>query len=478
MRLALRTILTARWMLPSAISLFVLALIARDNPLAWAFDVEQWDVLFLLLLILLWAGVSWWMVWDDTRYARFMARTAWRPGLLPVAIVVGSLFLLDYCSALLNTVGLLVIQHVFTLSSLGVISLIVLMLVCSSDTPRRIWQNLAVCLVFTAIGLLGIEGIFRGFLVQSLIPRNDREFQVQVASNWLRAIAPAKPAGTFRIIGLADSFGVAGGHQNYHYVLEQLLRQEHPQTEVVNLSVGAYELPDEYELFTRFGPRYLPDIVLHGFFVGNDFWVPQGLPFAFRGVSLRLPSGLAGWRPQNFFVRNWLKNYATVLLDTARKQEQTAQTQPVGGLAHENFLRIEQKRMTICLTSIRADDPMWGQVTAQLDQIVAAVQAAGAMYVMVIHPDQFQVEAPLLEEIGQRFQLRPAAYDLQQPQRFLLNYCRTRNLPCLDLLPIFREHGRQGGLFLLDDTHYNEQGNLLAAQEIARLLATIARERN
>jgi len=94
----------------------------------------------------------------------------------------------------------------------------------------------------------------------------------------------------------------------------------------------------------------------------------------------------------------------------------------------------------------------------------------GAKYVIVIHPDQSQVEVQLRRELAKTYGLDLKGYDFELPQRFLMNYCSSRAIPCLDLFPSFRARGSQGGLYLVRDTHYNHDGNKFAAALIAKFL--------
>ncbi len=105
-----------------------------------------------------------------------------------------------------------------------------------------------------------------------------------------------------------------------------------------------------------------------------------------------------------------------------------------------------------------------------LEAIRKEVREIGAKYVMVIHPDQFQVESELRQEVAQRFGLDLGGYDFSLPQRFFRNQCISLGVMCLDMLPTFRMHGSGGGLYLARDTHYNRKGNRLAAQLIFKFL--------
>jgi hypothetical protein len=240
-----------------------------------------------------------------------------------------------------------------------------------------------------------------------------------------------------------------------------------PESEVVNFSVGGYEFNEERLLFQRFGVRYQPNLVLQGVCVGNDFWGdPELLPVSYRGITLGLKQGWAAWAPHNFLIRQWGVNVFVWLRNQYHKRQEPALATPTGFMAHTEFLRIERTRLAICLRAIQTDSAFWGRAADLLDQTLAEVRKAGAQYSMVIHPEQFQVEPQIFAEVCRVYQLNPQDYDLDQPQKFLQSYCHARGLPCLDLLPIFRQKGAQGGLYLTNDTHYNPEGNRIAGEAL------------
>jgi len=51
-----------------------------------------------------------------------------------------------------------------------------------------------------------------------------------------------------------------------------------------------------------------------------------------------------------------------------------------------------------------------------------------------------------------------------------MNFCRTHNIHCLDMLGQFQEQGKTGMLYASRDTHWNEAGNRLAADLIFKYL--------
>jgi hypothetical protein len=107
-----------------------------------------------------------------------------------------------------------------------------------------------------------------------------------------KEIALEKPQGTKRILILGDSytFGLyVDDNETYPAVLENLYRQESKKVEVINAGYADGWSPDEhYAWLVNQGMKFQPDVVIYGFFIGNDIdgieqsnWVVQdtkGLP--------------------------------------------------------------------------------------------------------------------------------------------------------------------------------------------------------
>lgn len=87
---------------------------------------------------------------------------------------------------------------------------------------------------------------------------------------------PDKPPGTFRILGLGDSFAFGWGvpaQASLYKRLEALLNDSRPggAYEVVNAGIPGFGTYEALHLLTSVSPAYDPDLVLLAFYEGNDY---------------------------------------------------------------------------------------------------------------------------------------------------------------------------------------------------------------
>jgi hypothetical protein len=470
MRNGLRHEVSPRWIVPITLTLCTAAIFLSRSSSPTLFSRYDWDMVVVALAAGIWAAASWWVAVSADRHQLLLKRLRRARLLLPCAILVAGLALVDLLTELGSYLIATLQACLLSVSVLALLGAALATALLAHSRPRALLQVVAAAVISLVIALAAAELVFRTLLLEPVVPRSQEELRLRLAASWPRPVEDRKPAGTTRLLGLADSFGWVGEEQNYHYLLENRLHEQGRRLQVINLSMPALELPDELRMLSRFAPVYQPDLVLHGLFVGNDLWVPEGELVSLAGISLRTRSGFDAVRPRYFLLSEWLRRSFQAAHDQEQRQLQLEHQQLTGELSHEQFLRIQRKRMAIFRREISDSDPVWAAVTAQLDLIRTEAAAAGATYVMVIHPDQVQVEQALREELATHFHIDPQDYDLSRPQRFLHSYCRTRRLPCIDLLPAFLDQGVAGGLYLTDNTHYNGAGNRLAAEEIASFL--------
>ena len=171
----------------------------------------------------------------------------------------------------------------------------------SSIRSRKhlLFANLALTAVSLCLSLVVAEFALR--LVIPLDPRRPFEFRIphpvlgwalQPNANYLYEIPGGtvsvaynsqgwrdaehlrkKPDGVFRILVLGDSFMEANSvelNDTFHRRVEELARAAGSNTEVINMGVAGYGTLQEYLVYRDIGQLYEPDLVLVGFFDGND----------------------------------------------------------------------------------------------------------------------------------------------------------------------------------------------------------------
>src|SRR5712691_9574881 len=92
---------------------------------------------------------------------------------------------------------------------------------------------------------------------------NDRDYPLE------------KTPGTFRILVVGDSFGWAGGlEDNYTAMLERRFerREGAHKIDIVNTGYPGTHTGEQLIMLKKYGLQYSPDLVILGFFAGNDFF--------------------------------------------------------------------------------------------------------------------------------------------------------------------------------------------------------------
>jgi hypothetical protein len=297
--------------------------------------------------------------------------------------------------------------------------------------------------------------------------------------------AGEKRPGVYRIAVLGDSFAEGSGGTPYRDMWTTRLERELNEratraVEVFSLGVGGAGPSFELRLWELERELLRADLVVLGFFVGNDFtdgfgqtpWEESAarrlsLVFRLLGNSYRL------WRERDTIGEGLLlarespagerggfvANEQYVKRREARHSEQ-------------GYLEIEAERIQICLRSMR---PWFDRRSSEVLQVLSRfrdqVHAAGSEFVVVIIPDEFQVDPELRARVLRHLGLGPAALDPEHPQRRLAALLDQHQIAYLDLLPAFRERAATERLYWLRNTHWNVAGNALAAEVLARHLA-------
>lgn len=301
------------------------------------------------------------------------------------------------------------------------------------------------------------------------------------------------PAG-FRVLGLGDSFAFGFGvdeDDTYLARLERALADRH--VEVINAGLAGMGPDNEARLLAADGPGLRPDLVLVGFFVGNDLMdvltgiarthlrdgapaIPDGFlerwyrplragtllpePLARSSGGLGLPIPFKGFLRRHSHAYRFLSGR----VGRARMAWQSRR----GGTGTPDFNPFQQE--AFCLRNYPPEfDLAWTRTKSELSQVKSWCVTHRARLAIVAIPTKAQVYPNHWDAVRQRFGLRDEDFDLEKPQRILAAFAAENGIPLIDLLPSLRAARDTGPpLYFARDIHWTPRGHAVAADEILR----------
>ena len=292
-----------------------------------------------------------------------------------------------------------------------------------------------------------------GFVADAVLPWKMRanlarrgrtdEFDVRYAHNALgfrgRDHPFEKPPGTFRVVGIGDSFtyGIGvDGHATFLARIEATLdaRTAHP-VEAINLGIPRYWPDPETLVLEHYGLRFDPDIVLVGV----------------------LPNDVADTRT------------GAAGLGVSRGYLITSRARRLGGIGHWLYLRSHVARVLIgealagdakgAKTELAAEDEeaAWARMGDAFDRMVRLSATVDAQIVFLHIPQIRGWQTAVAEDV------------LTPPVR-LKRFCAARDCHVVDVLPAMRAHPQPDSLYYPKDGHCTEAGHALIADVVVREL--------
>ncbi|MBY0279691.1 SGNH/GDSL hydrolase family protein, partial [Candidatus Binatia bacterium] len=262
----------------------------------------------------------------------------------------------------------------------------------------------------------------------------------------------AKAPGTTRMLALGDSFTFDRFPMSRHWttlVASDLERRTGQPVEVIRFGVPGAGPQLELRLFEIEGARLAPDVVALGFFVGNDFFDELGGGFA-HGRADRVARALRTWSLAWRLGANLVRvtagiephgTAATPSPDGSRRAAAADGGHEVAGFAdtfdetaptftEDAFLDIEAERLSL----FRKDAVLAGRLRLErvvdtLELLDAAVRPAGGRLVVMMIPDELQVDGDLFARTVAHAGAHAADHDLEWPQRALGEALAARGIP-------------------------------------------------
>jgi len=318
-----------------------------------------------------------------------------------------------------------------------------------------------------------------------------------------------KPAGTFRVVMLGDSFleGYSVNREDrVAEQLEKLLTSQDPSRkyEVIALGTAGYSTDQELIWLEAEGVKYDPDVVVTLFYM-NDVWF-NGQSKYWRGekpayvvengelklTNVPVPDPKAGKKEKKQSgrgIKHWIransKVFALVSLALENSPGLHAAAASVGLVsprdeddADDGGPRVADELSVFQKTTPPATEQGWRMTEAILDEMDAVASEAGADFIAFHIPFKGVVYeadwAPILARLGiPQDQLDPSLVK----QRFD-GICKARELDCIEPTAEFQrvagERVKDGErLYYVQDNHWNAGGHALAAEILARRIRAL-----
>ncbi|NEP83006.1 MAG: hypothetical protein F6K39_35645 [Okeania sp. SIO3B3] len=314
---------------------------------------------------------------------------------------------------------------------------------------------------------------------------NDRDYPLQ------------KDQHKFRFLVVSDSFNWAGGKEgNYTALLEKKFENYYgkKQVDVINVGYPGTHTGEQLAMLKKYGLQYNPDLVVLGFFVGNDFRDadPERKRIIVNGIYIDIDkedeliifgypiigrSRLLMFLQQKYKVYQELqraKQDSAQLFSSSLVASLNLASAPIierekspGILSEKAFLRVEKSRLKFCkirdLLEGKRDNNI-NYIFQSISEMQALLESRNIKFVVAIYPDEYQVNDELLNDIFAEYDdLKRESYNLTCQQEILRKYLEANGIPYIDMLDRFRREQKNRPLYLLREPHWNSSGNLLAA---------------
>jgi hypothetical protein len=306
---------------------------------------------------------------------------------------------------------------------------------------------------------------------------NDRDYPLQT------------PPGTFRILVVGDSFGWAGGLEgNYTALLETMFerRDGSHKIDVINTGYSGTHTGEQLIMLKKYGLQYNPDLVILGFFAGNDFFeadpnrkriivngcyvdIDKRHEHRFLGYPIITRSRALLFLGQKYEFYNLTKK--------AQKEAQewvaaTGRPAPFRNLPEDNFLKVQNAKLQFFNTKTSAQrfGPNINCIFQSISEMSDLLKSRNIKFMVAIYPDEMQVSPKEFETLVSKFALNRDAYNLNLAQDVLRSFLESKQIPYVDLLDRFRIEEQKQDLYLWRNTHWNKAGNELAAEMLFQYL--------
>lgn len=306
------------------------------------------------------------------------------------------------------------------------------------------------------------------------------------------ALPRKKPEDEFRVLSFGDSFayGLVAPPYSYHGVAARIAAAaaEGRNVRVVNLGEPAVTFPHYIRSYGVWGKLLEHDAVIFNVYLGNDFldivrrFVPEDAPINRLFLMIDLSTG----QPRKVRPPDVLGMRSAAYLYQMMRASQLPPPRRSKAGDHYIFTANELPEadwLEIADVQLDNSDPVklselveGYRHLAALARKAAAAAANGKKVLIVLSPNQAQVDAGFRDRV---FRLRgkdPASFDLDLSAFMAAKVIETvaPGLPVLYVAPALRCAEERGlRTYWRTDTHWSEEGNLAVGEALGAAMAQI-----
>lgn len=289
-----------------------------------------------------------------------------------------------------------------------------------------------------------------------------------------------KDKNVYRIFVLGDSMTWGLGvelEDTYPKKLENLLNQRNNKNnnkmyESINAGrADGGNAPDiQYLYLKNKGLNFSPDMVIVGFFVGNDITDITDKSIWAEVDSKGLPTNITS----NYY-------YVDEQNRLRRIYENKDYYKKYNILSNVNYFLSKKSHLFILLKNFfieKTEDPSkifferfpedliknFDKIKILLKEMKKVSNEKNASFVVVLVPAKTQV----LDKDWEKYQKYYKDFETSRtmPQDLIMDFCEKSNITCIDLLSEFLKKASKGGFYFNIDGHLNEKGHQLASSVI------------
>lgn len=264
------------------------------------------------------------------------------------------------------------------------------------------------------------------------------------------------------IVGDSFVFGAVARKHNFVSILQNLANAETADVEVLNMGIPGAGPRNYLGLIRHDAYQFEVDVIVVMIFVGNDIIQshPDFETIAWFGTPrsvLRSPY-LVGPSQEYFYA---FRAGRTAVRFLRRHWHETNEAQ----LVPANLAAIEYQCAAVFSKAPSAMISESYQGTVEIIRALAReTNKLEKNLIIVLAPDQLQVDPSIRSELVQRYAMDFTDYDLTRPQAIITRVLFGSGVTIVDLLRAFQDETTKHKLYIQGDTHWNDAGNRLAAE--------------